>query len=253
MKLHFLKEDALYYLKSNIDINEKNYSLPTNDWIYESFDGENPFCEFKIEVEDFTMITEAERPESTDVQNAKIVYNALKNITDSQATDERLWSGLEHGQLWDYMQYRLKTSKGNLTTDSIKTNYFFKQGANRSLIVNTVSRLWWVGKHTYDKTNTTDPFYSMKYFEVDFTTKILTLFSSNFTNNPKITRALLNGIVFLEDDGAKVSREQYHSLIRYVNMLGGTYILDYLTTEELQEKIIRYYKSTYKSQQIIFV
>lgn len=252
MKLQFLKEHALEYLKTNIDINEKKYSLPTNEWVYDLFNGENPFCEFKLEVEDFIMFTEAERPESTDVQNAKIIYKALKNITDSQATDERLWSGLEHGQLWDYMQYRLKTDRTSLTSDAIESNYFFKQGAKRSLIGNRISRLWWVGKHTYDENNTEDKFYSINFFNNNFGTKVFNLFSSNFTNNSDITHALLYSILKLEKEyDRKLQEKEYQSLFRYVNMLGGTYILDYLTSEDLQEKIVKYYKSTYK--QTIFI
>ena len=37
MKLYFLKEDALYQLKSNTEYNEKNYSSNSNDWVYDYF------------------------------------------------------------------------------------------------------------------------------------------------------------------------------------------------------------------------
>lgn len=43
MVIHFLKEDCLTALKTNITGNIKHYSEPINDWIYEFFDGENPF------------------------------------------------------------------------------------------------------------------------------------------------------------------------------------------------------------------
>ncbi len=252
MKLQFLKEEALYHLKSNVEYNEKKYSYDSNEWIYEQFEDDyNPFMDFKLEVSEFNMFTDSDHPEGTDFKNAEILYTALSGITNSQATDERLWSGLAHGQLWDYMQYRLKTSNNTLNSESIKSHFFFKQGASRSLIVNALSRLWWTAKNTYDETNQDNPFHLMKYFETNFNSKSFLLFTRNFTNNPKITHSLLSAIISLENENIKI--DQFLSLMRYVNMLGGTYILDYLTKEELQNKIIKYFKATYKIKQYAIV
>ena len=77
--------------------------------------------------------------------------------------------------------------------------------------------------------------------KVDFGTKVLSLFSSNFTNNPVITRAILYAINDLTDSGEKISRKDYLEMIRYVNLLGGIIILDYLTEDELKNKIINHY------------
>lgn len=254
MKLYFLKEDALYQLKSNTEYNEKNYSSDSNDWVYDYFGKDyDPFLEFKHEIPDFEMFMDSDHPEGTDARNAQILYTALKDITNSQATDERLWSGLAHGQLWKYMQYRLKTSSRNLNSESIKSNFFFKQGPNRSLIVNTLSRLWWVAKQTYDENNTENPFHLMRFFEKDLPGKTLSIFSRNFTNNPKIIQALLEAMLSLEDHNIKITRAQFLSLVKYVNMLGGVFILDYLSKEELEYKIIKHYKSIYKSKQYAMV
>lgn len=250
MKLHFLREDALYQLKSNTEYNEKNYSSDSNDWVYDYFGKDyEPFLEFKHEVPDFEMFMDSDHPEGTDARNAQILYTALKDITNSQATDERLWSGLAHGQLWDYMQYRLKTSSKSLNSESIKSNFFFNQGTNRSLIVNTLSRLWWVARQIYDEDNTENPFHLMSFFENNFYSKTFPLFSRNFSNSPKITQALISAIMLLENRGLKITMNQYRHIIRYVNMLGGIFILDYLSKEELEHKIINHLKSIYKSKQ----
>lgn len=66
----------------------------------------------------------AEKPESTDVENSKILYLALKDLDNSQASDERLWAGLAHGQLWEFMIYRCKMSSSKMNADSIKSNFF---------------------------------------------------------------------------------------------------------------------------------
>ena len=92
----------------------------------------------------------------------------------------------------------------------------------------------------YDK-NSSNPFKALEYMKVDFGTKVLSLFSSNFTNNPVITRAILYAINDLTDSGEKISRKDYLEMIRYVNLLGGIIILDYLTEDELKNKIINHY------------
>ena len=53
MIIHFIKEDALSALKMNVKGNIKLYELSTNRWIYDYFDGENPFAEYKLQVPDF--------------------------------------------------------------------------------------------------------------------------------------------------------------------------------------------------------
>jgi len=38
-----------------------------------------------------------------------------------------------------------------------------------------------------------------------------------------------------------LERKKFLAVVRYVNMLGGVIILDFLSQEELKEKIKRYY------------
>lgn len=84
MKIHFLKDDALTALKTNIAANTNNYRQPTNEWIYDYFQGENPFGEFKLEVEDFSLICSSDKDVGkVDVQNAITLYSAMKNISDT--------------------------------------------------------------------------------------------------------------------------------------------------------------------------
>lgn len=241
MKIHFMKEEALVYFKNNVESNIEHYLNQDNQWIYEKYakykgNGESPFAIFKLEVPEFQLDMSAEKPESTDCINVQILYNALKDISDTQASDERFWVGLAHSELWDYMQYRCKYDKHNLSAGKIQTNFFYNNGQKRSLILHPLARMWWVGRLTYDSTQK-EPYGALAYMQKDFSTKVLSLFSSNFTNNPVIARSILNAISELEYSGIKVARDAYLEIIRYVNYLGGIVILDYLTEEELKKKI----------------
>jgi hypothetical protein len=244
MKLCFLKEDNLNSLKDNVKFNVKKYSSPTNEWVTDFFDGQSPFAEYKIEVNDFNLDMSSDKPEETDVENIKRIYSNMRSLADTQATDERLWTGLEHGIFWGYMQYRWSMNNKIPTDADIYSRFFFSKSKRRSLITNTLSKLWWVGRLTYDE-NRKNPFELTEYLRHDFATRTLILFSSNYSSNPIIVRALLSSLLEFEKQGIIINRETFNEVIKYLNVLGGTYILDYFTEQEISDKV------TKKLEQII--
>lgn len=239
MQLYFMTEDALAYFKGNITYNLHHYRDENFDWIKEVYP-DNPLQKFKLEVRDFTMDMSAEKPVDTDYVNVKIVYDALKKLTDVQATDERLWVGLAHSVLFEYMQYRYNLRNEVFDKEKIMQNFFFAHGKKRSLLHHPIARLWWVGRLIYDEKEK-DSYQAIEYLKKDFSSKVLTFFSSNFSSNPRTTRIFLNTIKKFEQNGRSVTREQFRELIRYVNLLGGTTILDYLPEDYLQQKIFTHY------------
>lgn len=248
MVVHFLNEDALAALKTNVKGNIKRYDDPTNDWIYEYFDGESPFIEYKMQINDFQFCNSADEKNEdskNDAENAIRLYSAMKCLSDTQATDERLWSGLCHGDFWEYMHTRWKESKFNRDpASSLLWRYFFnmKGGIRRALFRNTLSRLWWIGRLTYDESRK-DPFELTRYWEEDFSTKSLILFSSNYMGNAEITRGLISALIDLEHDGFSLGtrkRDIYYQASQYLNIYGGTHILDYYTADEIKEKVLKY-------------
>lgn len=244
MKIHFLKEDALIALKTNILAHRKYYKNSTNDWIYEYFDGVDPFMEYQSDVGEFSLVVEhTEDLGKQDVKNVVALYSAMKSLSDTQATDERLWAGLCHGDFWDYLHKRFDMEKNS--EKDIMARYFFGQNQKRSLIVNPLSKLWWIGRLTYDK-GRKDPFELTKYLENDFATKVLVIFSNNYMGNHSIAVALIAALLKLEKEGfaikGRTKRDIYYEATKYLNVLGGTYILDYFTSEEIEEKVIRYLK-----------
>ena len=90
--------------KSDLSKNIKNYK-GTNAWLFKQYKKEDLFKVYsKKEFPDFELI----KSEGTkdDYENMKILYTALKDLTLSQASDERVWAGLSHTYCWDYMQVR---------------------------------------------------------------------------------------------------------------------------------------------------
>ncbi len=240
MVVHFIKQNALAALKINVKGNSKWYGCPTNSWIYEYFDGEDPFVEFKLQMEDFELCNQ-----KNDVENAICLYTAMKGLSDTQAADERLWAGLCHNDFWGFLHERWKGNKVKGDPESsLLWRYFFhtKSSVRRALFRNTLSRLWWLGRLTYEE-GRKDPFELTRYFEKDFSTKSLILFSSNFMGNKQLTRGLISALIELESHGFTLGtskRDIYYLASQYLNIYGGTHILDYYTAEEIKEKILRH-------------
>ena len=247
MKIHFLKNDSLIALKTNIQLHLKYYKNINNNWIYEYFEGNNPFMEYQSELEEFSLVADdADDLGKQDVKNAIVLYSAMKSLSDTQATDERLWAGLCHGDFWNYLHRRFNSeNNGKISEKDIKARYFFGQNKKRSLIVNPLSKLWWIGRFTYDK-DRKDPFELTKYLENDFATKSIVIFSNNYMGNHNISVALLSALLRLEKEGFTIKgrrkRDVYYEATKYLNVLGGTYILDYFMSEEIEDKVIKYLK-----------
>lgn len=107
MIIKYLKNDAVDLLK-NYDLNEnfKKYS-GDNSWLITKYqnNGVNLFGSYdKKQFKDFTLICNDET--DNDFENMKTIYESLKDLTESQASDERIWSGLAHNYCWNYMQKR---------------------------------------------------------------------------------------------------------------------------------------------------
>ena len=109
MRIKILSEEKIETLatKENVDI-IKNYisQNDTNEWLKDLFREEEPFSLSKVEMDDFEMDMSAERPEDTDFENAKRLFEALKHLPESTACDTRLWAGLTFGKFYSYMKYR---------------------------------------------------------------------------------------------------------------------------------------------------
>ena len=238
MKIRFLKNDSLYILKDTIKDNIDNYSSANTLWIKEVTCDNNNFIDFKYEFPDFDLII-SDNPEKDDLGNIKIIYSNMQKLTDSQASDERLWAGLCHDIFWNYMQKRWPVDKASDKAKYIKKNYFFAHGEKRSLMTNGLARLWWIGRLTYDETNENNHYELTEYLSKDFNGKGFPLFGSNFSNNRFLLRSFLYNIKsFEENNNTNLSRTQFIEMIKSMNMWSGKLMIDSLNKEVLDKKII---------------
>ncbi len=246
MKLYFMKKEALDILKDNIDfVYNKYFTEKDNKWIWTICDGD-PFIEYK-EVPDFQLSDLDSDMSIGDIEfnNCKIIYKNLSFLNESQASDERLWAGLCHSvfynyvrKRWDYNIKQPKTPKEAVS--NIKSRFFFSGGARAGLYRNTLAKCWWVGRNTFDETNT-------NHFEKldiigsnDISSKISDIFySNNFSSNPTILNGIVNGIKYFKDGGVQITlREHIRPSLQLLNAVGGGFILDCLSEDDIAEMMI---------------
>lgn len=233
MKLQFLGSDSISAIKTNLKDLRKEFG-GGNEWISEFFDGKSPFKDTKYEIEDFQLDMSQKDPFLTEYENVRRVYTRLKFLSDSQASDERLWAGLCLGPFYDYVKYRWKIDE-NSSASKIEQHYFFGYSARRSLTRNALSRLWWIGRLTYDN----DREYELTKFVCENSDNIMHILERNTSNNPDIVKAFISSIIDVKKTGKQIDTDDIGKLSKYLNLLGGTYILDCLPYSAIYDKIYK--------------
>lgn len=237
MELNYISESSLEELKVNIFSNLEKYKSK-EAWIGKYFEGFTWNFPSKIRIENIDLHMPQSSTIHFDFENTKRVYTSLKGLSIIQATDERLWAYLTHITFWNYMRKRWPVESyidKNKPDEAVKERYFFMANRDRALIRNGIARLWWYGYVSYDE-NREDPFELTKVLlsKLDIAQSLL---ERSFSRNPDITKAVLSVLKQKELESSFIDRENFRSLMMYINQLGGVTILDTLDREDLEELI----------------
>lgn len=235
MRIKFITEEGLLTAKSNYPTIYKEVIKKKSTDLSALMNDSCIIRDSSIEIEEFSFDMSQDRPTATDVENIRRVYNHMKGLSESQASDERIWVAFTLDQGLDYMRYRWMPENGNDKFD----RFFFKSAkhgySKRPLFRNGVARLWWIGYHTYD-TKRTNP-YELTEFVCRDQDYINNLLDIGFASNATISKAVISALLDAEKSGITINRELVRSVSQYVNLLGGIYILDCLSYDEIYSKI----------------
>lgn len=101
----------------------------------------------------------------------------------------------------DYLLSYLKTVSNRKDFDQkIKNSIFYNTSITKAQTMQRISRYWWLGYKTYDEKNVSNPYWLTEYFfEYDGSSKIISFFSSNLTNNKDIALGIIEGIKNKDD------------------------------------------------------
>ena len=234
MIVKIIDSESLAFLKDKKTIEtclNKYQHYPQNNWIQEAC-GKDPFINTKYDsVKDIVLNMSSKAPQDTDFENVKEVYSKLDFLSDSNASDERLWAAMCLSVGYEYTRYRWKIE----TYENVVQHYYFAYGGRRSLTRNAMSRLWWIGRLTYDK-DRKDP-WELTRFVCQHSDYVMHLIERNTSNSIHILRPFLEAIIEAQERGIDLNTDDAGELSKYLNLLGGVYILDFMSEEWIKEKI----------------
>ena len=258
MKLYFMKQSAIDYLKTNMRTLYMNYyRYNTNEWIYDLF-SYDPF-ELFMDVPDFSLASIGESKGEADFENCKRIYTNLRRLSESQAADERLWAGLCNSTFYSYLRVRWNYAHlrpGDPAKDaSMIISRFFFLGGRSGKFRNTIARCWWVGALTYD-TESSNHWRNLDIIGAeDFLSKVSDIFYSNlFAGNPTIVNGICKGLGFYREKKQKITvRDHIRPTMQYLNALGGGILLDALDEDDISRIVIEYIGRILRGEQGDFV
>ena len=243
-----MKQAAIDFFKANMGRLYVNYYQKNdNSWMEEEF-GEDPFIPF-LEVPKFEMasLLDDRTAGEIDFMNCKIIYENLKSLSESQASDERLWAGLCNSTFYKYMRKRHGYTVSGLKdkekdASGIVSRFFFSGGTRSGFYRNSIAKCWWVGRATYDKNNLVNHFEMLDSIGAnDLSTKVSDIFYSNtFASNPTILKGICDAMKFFSDHGVKLSvHDHIRPALQYLNAVGGATLLDVLSSDDINDIMVK--------------
>lgn len=231
-KIPFMKLADVNTVKTNASAYLKHFSENDNSWLEKEL-GHSPFGKTKYDLPDIQlyMPEDQKHKKYTDGRNVREVYSKLMFLSPSQASDERLWAGLCMGPYWNYVSYRWDIKEA----EDIKHHYFFGYGARRSLTRNALSRLWWIGRLTYDEDR--EDHFELSDYVCEQSRFIVDVLERNVSDSLPLMREFLGACLDLEKAGYHLNTENIRDLQKYMDVLGGVYVLDYMPKGFLYKKI----------------
>lgn len=229
--IKFISEEALLEIKNNHTLLYNNVVSSKKQTLEEAFQNDMIIRDTSVHADEFQLDMSAEKPELTDLENVKRVYKNMSMLSESQASDERIWAAYTLSVFADYMRYRWYPD----SETAMMNRYFFSYSPKRSLFRNGIARLWWIGHLTYDPDRAGDK-YELTEYICRRQDNINLLLDINFGNNPSIVRAVIQSLIDAEKSGMTIDREKTRKLSEYINTLGGVYLVDAFSYDIIYEK-----------------
>ncbi|EKU42686.1 hypothetical protein C518_2414 [Lysinibacillus fusiformis ZB2] len=247
MNVLYIKENALEQLKTNIDNNIGKYLLD-DKWINEylqSIGWEEWNIQSRLFMNDINLVVDPTDRGKNDAENSKRIYSALKDITPTQASDERLWAYLTHVTYWDYMKARwnVETRLEGNPKNFVTERYFFASNRQKALVRNGIARLWWYGYVSFDDTR--DNPFELTDFLLSKQDLATSLMERQYSNNRDFIIATLSVLKEYEQVTPSIlTKKPIQALTKHIQHIGGVSILDALDREDIKRLVEKWLLNT---------
>ena len=236
VKVRFLSDLALATLHENLQKCVRLFREQTNAALLQHLRDliqEEPLKETNYTLPDSINLPSSKESDK-EVEAVRQLYLPLKGLPHSIACDERLWAGLCIDRFLKYTRERWEFGM-DLSEGKINDHFLFMGQSKKAYTRNAIARLWWLGDLTYDEERS-NPFEITEFILKD-TDYIVNLLERAFSSNRNIFREFVEAVEKARAEGHSVERQEIRELCKYLNLLGGVYILDALPKGMIFEKI----------------
>ena len=160
-----------------------------------------------------------------DCENSIAIFTALKGLDRIQASDKRLWVSLTHDLFFEYSKSRWIKNE-SYSEGAIVTRFHFEGNGLNTRMRNSIARLWWGAKLTYDD-KLEDPFGLTREFWRSQDV-LQGLMERRLGLYPHLLRSILE---FQRNQ--KLKDEDMRLLFKSVNAIGGVKSLAFLKHHEV--------------------
>lgn len=165
-------------------------------------------------------------------ENSRMLYESLRNMDRTLASDQRLWAWLCNVPFMEYMSKRWPVIEQpeEKRAQYIAQHWFVASQNGRHYLRNSIALLWWGAHMTYDDKRE-DPFeLTREFFSLYHDS---TIFSDSLGQSDIFTHALLDFIMRNPEYFNENKREKIRDLTRRLNFIGAYRILPSLNEVDL--------------------
>lgn len=228
-----LSEDALIYLKKNIDkITKLIIENDDNSWVRNEFP-QPMFVEKKYEFFDFDLLNNPEASDKdVDFKNSVTIYEHLKELPRYILCDERFWLWLHFEKYYSVVK-SLMNVNGKTT---ILDHWTHAKGNRRGLMFGVLSRMYFRVALTVDENAFSK--YELTRWIIENPERFRNLTWRAYSSEEHIVRGVVKGEMrALSETGAKENHDFYAVIGKYVSVIGSARILDMISEEDISNMI----------------
>ena len=230
-KIHIkmLTEDALNYMKKNIDyITKKIQENDTNEWIYTDFP--TPiFKEKKFYIDDFELEKNDEsKNKEIDLSNSILLHKKLKHLPLYILTSENFW-------LWLYLEKFYVQTKSMMKVNgssTIKDHWMFGQGNRRGLFFGVLSRCYFRVDMTIDEESVNK--YHLTKWVIENPERFRGLTWRSYSSQIHLVRGILKGQKRAIEELGFEDTNIYPIIAKFVSEYGSVKLLDVVSEVDIE-------------------
>lgn len=177
-----------------------------------------------------------DRSAEAEIKNSLLVWRALKNITPSLATENRIWIRFTHLECRDFCQKRWLEGKSDKTLQNAIRAHFFADTRTRWRDDNAISRLWW-NYWIAQRLMPDDPEKALRIIFRSTDMRLSTVERPGLFIRPAISAGILRA--FARDEWVMAQEEHWRKFMKVLNKAGAGKIFEAMTNAEIDQLMNR--------------